>query len=174
MIGPGTNLWTADGNFNITADGRFGWKADGYEPTELFVAEVDAALVGRNIGVLTYVYDALVPLGWVITGYPPLLSSFPVGSFIPLTISQGPAPAVTTVTVPNVIGKYYYEANLALLQAGLLIAFPTFVLSSTVLPGYVTAQSLASGTIVGPQTLVTLTASGFSVTLQGVGPVPVP
>jgi beta-lactam-binding protein with PASTA domain len=173
VTGPSTNLWTADGDFQITADGFPGWFADGYEATPLSFAVTDFAGVGVNIGTLTYVYS-FVQVGWVVTGYPPLLGTTPPGTYLPLTISQGPAPPATLSTVPNVVGMYYYSAQLALLQAGCLIAFPTFVIAPTVNPGYVTGQSIAAGTQVNPQTLVTITASGFLVPNQGVGNVPVP
>lgn len=174
MVGPGTNLWSADGNFNISADGKGGWSADGYEPTDLVYAVADFAGVGSSIGTLTYVYSPLVPIGFVVTGYPPLLSTTPPGSVVPLTISIGPAPPVTLVTVPNVVGLYYYSAQLALLQAGLLIAFPNFVNAPGIVPGIVTGQSIAAGTVVNPQTLVTITVSGFLVQMQGGQTVPVP
>jgi beta-lactam-binding protein with PASTA domain len=167
-------LWTADGFNQWTADGFYGWTADGYEPTTLAAAVAAFAAVGVNVGTITYIYDPLVPDGYVITGYVPLLASAPVGSYVPLTVSQGPSPAVTLAIPPNVVGKFYYDAQLAILQARLLIAFPTFVLSSTVKPQYVISQSLPASVPVAEQTLMTLTVSGFSVTNQPGVVVPVP
>ena len=167
-------LWSSDGFNQWTTDGFYGWTTDGYEPTTLIAAVTAFAAIGVNIGTLTYVYDPVVPLGYVITGWYPLLSSAPVGSYVPLTISDGPAPAPTLVTVPNVVGKFYYDAQLALLQAGLLIAPPNWVLSSTVLPQYVISQSIAAGTVITPQTQVSINVSAFSVINQPSKPTPVP
>jgi len=112
-------------------------------------------------------------LGYVITGWPALLSATP-GSFVPLTVSEGPAPAPKIMIVPNVVGKFYPDAQLALLQAGFLIAQPTFVLSSTVLPQYVISQSIAAGAQFTQQTQVAIVVSGFSVLQQPGVPTPVP
>jgi beta-lactam-binding protein with PASTA domain len=166
--------WTADGFNQWTADGFYGWTADGYEPTTLAAAVTAFAAVSVNVGQLTYVYDPLVPEGFVITGYVPLLLSAVPGSYVPLVISLGPAPTPKVVTVPNVIGRFYYDAQLVLLQAGFLIASPTWVLSSTVLPQYVISQSIAAGTQFTQQTQVTITVSGFTVINQPSIPTPVP
>lgn len=166
-------LWSADGQNQWTADGFYGWSADGYQPTTLQAAVKALAAVGVNVGLITYVYSAIVPEGYVITGWEPLLSSTP-GSYVPLTVSQGPAPVPTLVTVPNVVGKFYYDAQLAILQAGLFIAPPTWVLSTTVIPQYVISQSLTAGALVTPQTQMTIVVSGFSVLVQPGIPTPVP
>lgn len=157
--------WTADGFNQWSADGFYGWSADGYQPTTLQAAVAALAAVGVNVGVISYVYDPGVPDGYVITGWPPLLSATP-GSYVPLTVSQGPAPPVTQATVPNVVGKFYYDAQLALGQARLLIAPPIFVLSTTVKPQYVISQSIAAGSVVAEQTQVTITVSGFTAIMQ--------
>lgn len=173
MIGPGTNLWSADGNYQISADGRFGWSADGYEPTPLQYAVQDFAAIGVNIGQITYQFDDLVPVGWVITGYPPLLLSAVPGSYVNLVVSQGPAPPVPTTIVPDVVGLYYFDAQLAILDAALLTATPNLALSTTVLPGYVISQSLTPGTTVNQQTQMTIVVSGFTVLQQPGIPTPV-
>lgn len=175
MIGLGTDLWSADGNFEASADGFPGWSADGYEPNPLFFAVLRFAAVGVNIGTITYVYSTVgTPVGWVITGYVPLLTSAPAGSYVNLVVSNGPAPAPTPSIVPNVVGEYYYDAQLAILQAGMLIQPPKFVVDTAVNPGYVIAQSLVAGTQVNPQTPMTITVSGFLVTNQPGVIVPVP
>jgi beta-lactam-binding protein with PASTA domain len=76
--------------------------------------------------------------------------------------------------VPNVIGKYYYDAQQAILAAAMLIAPPVWALSSTINPGYVISQSIAAGTNVNPQTPMTITVAGFPVTNQPGVVVPVP
>ena len=174
-VGPGTNLWSADGNFGTSADGFPGWSADGYEPTPLFFAVVDFAAVGVNVGPITFAYSTVgTPIGWVITGYVPFINPALAGQYIPLVVSNGPAPAPTLVTVPNVVGKYYYDAQLAILQAGLLIQPPKFVINNSVNPGYVISQSLVAGTQVSPQTPMSITVSGFQVVNQPGVIVPVP
>lgn len=174
-VGLGTNLWSADGNFEASADGFPGWSADGYEPTPLFFAVVDLASVGVNVGLITFAYSTVgTPLGWVITGYVPFITSALAGQYIPLVVSNGPAPVPTLVTVPNVVGKYYYDAQLAILQAGLLIQPPVFVINNSVNPGYVISQSLVAGTQVSPQTAMSIVVSGFQVVNQPGIIVPVP
>jgi hypothetical protein len=165
-------FWTADGQNLWSADGFYGWSADGYQPTTLAAAVTALAAAGVNVGVITYVYDPLVPDGYVITGWPPLLTS-PPGSYVPLTVSQGPAPPVTQAIVPNVVGMFYVDALLAINNARLLIAPPVWVISSTVLPQYVISQSIAAGTLVNEQTQVTITVSGFTVVMQPATPVAV-
>jgi beta-lactam-binding protein with PASTA domain len=166
-------FWSADGFNQWTADGFYGWTADGYEPTTLQAAVTALALVGVNVGVITYVNDPLVPSGYVITGWPALLSA-PPGSYVPLTVSDGPAPTPQILTVPNVVGKFYSDAQAQILQAGFFIAYPTFQLSATVLPQYVISQSLPAGTQFTQQTQVTIVVSGFSVLQQPGIPTPVP
>lgn len=166
-------FWTADGFNQWSADGFYGWSADGYEPTTFQATVAGLAAVGVNVGVITYVFDPVVPAGYVITGWPKFLSATP-GSYVPLTVSEGPAPVPKISTVPNVVGKFYYDAQLAILQAGFLIAYPTFQLSATVLPQYVISQSLAAGAQFTQQTQMTIVVSGFSVLQQPGVPTPVP
>jgi hypothetical protein len=199
----GTNLWSADGNYNWTADGYTGWSADGYEPTNLEVATADLASFGVNVGPLTYQYDPLVPLGYVITGYVPFLNVNYAGQYIPLVISNGPAPGSTILTVPNLVGLFYYDAQLAINDAGLLIAPPIWVLTSPpapprsdfafgisgfgvgsfgvtplpppgVLPQYVVSQSIPAFTQLTQATQVTITVSGFTAINQPNIPTAVP
>ena len=99
------------------------------------------------------------------------------------------------LTVPSVIGMYYYDAQQALLSAGLCIAPPVPVLGtpggvfgftadsdvtadsdatadegandfSPMSPGYVLNQSISSGSQVPQQTQVTITVIGFQVINQ--------
>jgi beta-lactam-binding protein with PASTA domain len=174
-LGVCTTLWSADGNYNWSADGYPGISADGYEPTPLECAVTALAAVGVNVGQLTYEYSAYgVPAGWVITGYVPYINAAYAGQYIPLVISLGPAPAPKVLTVPNVVGMFYYDAQLALLDAGFLIGQPLWALSGTVLPQYVISQSLPAGRQVTTQTQVLITVAGFPVVNQPGIIVPVP
>lgn len=161
------NEWSADGRLNWTADGYPGWSADGYEPTPLECAVTYFAEVGVNVGTLTYqCSNDGVPLGWVITGYVPYINVAYAGQYIPLTISNGPCVGSTPLTVPNVVGLFYYDAQLAILDAGFLIGPPIWALSGTVLPQYVISQSIPAGTLVSNQTQILITVSGFPVINQ--------
>lgn len=120
------DLWSADGRLNWTADGFTGWSADGYEPTPLACAVTFLASAGVNVGTLSYAYSLLVPAGYVITGYVPFINPALAGQYIPLLISKGPPPAPTIYTVPNVVGAFYYDAQLAILDAGFYTAYPTW------------------------------------------------
>lgn len=167
------NFWTADGFNQWTADGFYGWTADGYEPTTIEAAVAAFAAAGKNV-TITLVFDPLVPVGYVISGWGQLLTAAVPGSYTNLLVSQGPAPVPVPVAVPNVVGKFYYDAQLAILDAGLFIACPTFQLSTSVLPQYVISQSIPAGTMVLPQTQVTIVVSGFTVLQQPGVPTPVP
>ena len=90
--------------------------------------------------------------------------------------------------VPNVVGLAYFDAQLTILGAAMLIAPPTFVLGSALsltadttaitadsslfradkairqfLPQYVLSQSLPPGMVVAPQTPLSITVVGFPV-----------
>jgi hypothetical protein len=171
-----TNLWSADGNYKWTADGFTGWSSDGYEPTPLECAVTYFAAVGVNVGQLTYVYDALVPVGYVITGYVPYISTAYAGQYIPLVISLGPPPGPKVYTVPNVVGKFYYDAQLAILQAGFFIAQPVWGFSPPPAPDpqYVYAQSIAPGTQFPQPVQIIINVQGFPVVNQPGIVVPVP
>jgi hypothetical protein len=173
-IGTHPTTWSADGNFIWSADGFMSWTADGYEAFPEGAFAITLANAGYNVGTITYVYSQTDPLGTVMSTTPQPYTLAPPGSYINLVVSNGPIPAGTIVTVPNVVGLYYYDAQLALLSVGLYIAQPVFVLSSTVLPTYVISQSIAPGTQINAYTQVTITVSGFTVTNQGGSPLPVP
>jgi beta-lactam-binding protein with PASTA domain len=158
--------WSADGFNQWSADGFYGWTADGYQPTLLAAAVTNLAVFGVNVGLLNFAFDPVVPLGFVITGYVPFLSSQYAGQYIQLTVSNGPAPPARTRFVPNVVGLYYYDAQLLILRSGLLTAQPTFVLSSIINPQFVISQSIPEGTAVNEQTQVSIVVSGFPVTNQ--------
>lgn len=128
-----TNLWDFSGNWDWDFSGYPGWSWDGYEPTPLECAVTYLAEVGVNVGQLTYQCSSLgVPLGWVITGYVPYINPAYAGRYFPLIISNGPCPVPLYTTVPNVIGMFYYDAQLAILDAALRIAQPIWGFASTV------------------------------------------
>jgi beta-lactam-binding protein with PASTA domain len=124
------------------------------------------AFWGANVGVITYVYSSTIPLGYVITDVTPYLNTNNVGKYIPIEVSNGPAPAVKQLPVPNVVGMFYQDALQALNYWGLLVNPPALAISATVDPQYVISQSIAAGTLVNPQTPITITVSGFTVLQQ--------
>jgi beta-lactam-binding protein with PASTA domain len=170
MLGPGTYLWSADGNYNVSADGYPGWSADGYEPVALAVAIKALANAGSYVTSITYVANSLVPPGYVITGFVPYLTT---PGPVALEVSAYPPRVANMVYVPDTVGMFYYDAQLAILDAGLLIAPPNLVISSLVLPQYVISQSLKEGTQVAQQTPMTITVSAFTVVQQPGIPTPV-
>lgn len=119
------------------------------------------AAFGVNAGVLTYTYDPVAPVGNVISNFTPFLDWRYFGQYVPLTVSEGPVPVTTVATVPNVVNKYYYDAQLAILDARLLIAPPKYVLAPQVVPGIVLTQSLAAGAIEREQTQMTITVASL-------------
>ena len=126
----------------------------------------------------SYVYSGSYVLG-LVAAQSPLGGTFaPAGSIVIFNLSLGagpPAPAGYGV-VPNVLGMFYYDAQLALLGAGFRIAFPRFKLpaSPAFLPQYVIGQSIPGGAIVALQTLIKIDVNGFTVVLLPNNPTPVP
>lgn len=173
-IGTHPLTWSADGNFFWSADGFMSWTADGYEAFSEGAYAIKLAQAGYNVGTITYVFSQTDPLGTVMATIPQPFTNAPLGSSINLIVSNGPAQPATTATVPNVVGKYYYDAQLTLLGNALLIAPPVFVLSNTVLPSYVISQSIAAGAVVGVNTQVVITVSGFQIPIAGGGFTPEP
>lgn len=172
-----TPLWSADGNQAITADGYPGWSADGYEPTTLGAAIGWLGMRGYFVGQVSTQYSTLVPAGLVITGYPGKAALAGLGGYVNLIISAGPAPVspvtpspgVGVTIVPNVVGLYYYDAQLAILNAKLLIQAPTWVLNAAVKPGYVISQTLTAGSTVNQQTGMAVVVSGHpNINTQGI------
>jgi beta-lactam-binding protein with PASTA domain len=136
-------------------------------PVTLAVATSQLAAFGVNVGFVTYAYDPLIPLGDVITDYSQFLSRVYAGQYIPLTVSNGQAPPARARFVPNVVGMFYFDAQLLILRSGLLVGPPSWVVSPTVNPQFVISQSIAAGTLVAEQTPVTIVVSGFPVMNQG-------
>ena len=116
------------------------------------------SLIGRQTGTGYSAY----PAGQAFFQAPSAGAQAPHGSYVSYTLSLGPNPPVIT-DAPNVVGQYYYDAQLAILDASFLIQPPTFVVSSTVLPGYVISQSVAPGTPNAGQTPISITVSAFRV-----------
>jgi serine/threonine-protein kinase len=116
------------------------------------------AAAGVSLGnPITYAYSSTIPVGYVISQTPsPGEANY--GTLVYLTVSNGPAPKATSATVPNVVGRYYYDAQLAILDAQCTIAAPNWIVSATVEPGYVISQSVAAGTVapIGEQVLITV------------------
>jgi beta-lactam-binding protein with PASTA domain len=121
------------------------------------------------------------PAGTIAAQSPPAGGSVIQGTVVTLNLSLGPLPPpppvipAGSVAVPDLIGMFYYDAQLAILEYGLRINTPVWVLPPPgVNPQYVTAQSIAPGTVVAVQTQVTITVAGFTVVNQPNIPTPVP
>jgi hypothetical protein len=137
MIGPGTYEWSMDGNYNVSWDGYPGWSMDGYEPVKLSVALSLLANAGSYITSITYVPNPDVPPGYVITGIVPYLTT---PGPVALQVSALPPRQENQVYVPDTVGMFYVDAQLAILNAGMLILPPILVISEQVLPQYVVQQ----------------------------------
>ncbi len=110
---------------------------------------------GLAVGALTQAFDAVVPLGSVISQVPAGGASAPLGSAVSLTLSKGPAP----VTVPNLIGQTEANATAALVAASLGVGSITRTNSATVPQDTVMGQSPLAGTPVPTGTSVNLLVS---------------
>jgi hypothetical protein len=122
-------------------------------------------VVGANI------YSSLYGLG-LIAGESPAGGTFALpGSIVIINMSLGAGPPARAgyAMVPNVLGMFYYDAQLAILEAGFRIAPPNFVApvaSPTVpFPQYVVAQSIPGGAFIAVQTQITITVPGFTTLL---------
>ena len=131
------------------------------------------SLFGVNIGAVTYAYDPVIPLGYVVTNILPYLYPGNEGLYLDITVSNGPAPAAKLATVPNVVGMYYVDAQAAILTARLLTAVPNLVISTSFAPTYVIGQSLTAGSTQPEQTTMQITVAGFTTTNSMGVPVPV-
>lgn len=131
---------------------------------DLSFEEAEATLQQLGLIVVRQDRDDSRPAGTVIQTNPTAGQSVPPGSEITVIVSKG------QVTVPNVVGQDVAAALQALEQAGF---DPNAIAqqqepSATAPAGQVTAQSVASGQRVSPDTAITLTVS------SGAPPTPSP
>jgi hypothetical protein len=96
----------------------------------------------------------------------PFINTALAGQYIPLAISTGPCPPPTIVTVPNVVGMYYYDAQLAILGAGCEIAPVVWGFAPPpggVNPQFVYNQSPGAGYQSTSPIQVTINVEGFPI-----------
>ena len=123
-------------------------------------SEEEAEEALSSMGLLFYVdttrYSESVEEGYVITTNPGPGSSVSAGDTVTIYVSQGQASS--TVTVPNVTGKYYADAQKALMDLG-LYCFMTEEDSDTVEPGLVISQDIPEGSEAATGSAVTIIVS---------------
>lgn len=91
------------------------------------------------------------PAGVVFRQEPPPLSTATVGSTVVVYVSQGGgAPPPGKVTVPNVVGRPWVEAQKTLVAAGLVIRSWRIQDADFVPPGAVLSTTPSAGTLVDP------------------------
>ena len=120
--------------------------------------EAEEALT--SMGLLFYVdttrYSESVEAGYVITSNPGPGSSVSSGDTVTIYVSQGQDSS--TVTVPDVTGKYYSDAQKALTDLG-LYCFMTEEESDTVEPGLVISQDIPAFSEAATGSAVTIIVS---------------
>jgi len=95
--------------------------------------------------------SAQAPAGVVFRQEPPPQSAAPPGSAVVVYVSQGgAAPAVGKITIPNVVGMRWTDAQKVLTSAGLQIRSVNLQSIELVPPGCVLSTSPAAGTQVDP------------------------
>jgi len=111
---------------------------------------------GFTIGDNVYEYDPIVPEGMIIRHDPPAGSTLDKGMPVTVVISQGPSP---TITVPDIVGFDYKEAESLIKAAGLNIGLIIEAVSEAYPKGTVMAQTPIAGTEVDSGSLVDLKVS---------------
>ncbi len=118
--------------------------------------------VGLKVGTVTTQTSSTVAAGLVMSQNPTAGATANSGSAVNLVVSSGPAPAPTTVTVPNVLNKTQAAATSALTAAGLKVGTVTTQTSSTVAAGLVISQNPTAGVTVNSGSAVNLVVSSGS------------
>jgi beta-lactam-binding protein with PASTA domain len=125
-------------------------------------AESILAAQGLTVGAVTEQHSDAVAAGRVVSHDPAAGAQVAAGTAVNLVVSLGPA--VTLVTVPNLVGESRAAAESALAGAGLTVGTVVELYSATVAAGAVISHAPAAGTQV---------ASGASVNLAlSLGPAP--
>lgn len=95
----------------------------------------------------------------IITQNPRAYSKLQTGTEIDVTVSTGPDQRVTTIEVPNLVGKSEQDARAIVSQYGLSLRDVNYKHSRDVAQGIVMNQSIARGTQVANQSKIDLTVS---------------
>ena len=125
--------------------------------TGLPQAQAEAAIVAASltVGSMTTASSDTVPAGNVISQDPAGGSSAAAGSPVDIVISSGPG----LVTVPDVVGLFQADAEIAIIAIGLTVGNVTTANSDTVAVGNVISQNPVGGTQVAPASAVDLVIS---------------
>ena len=122
------------------------------------LAQATATLTALQLQTQAAYAASVNPPGLVFQQTPAPGTPVPVGSTVVVTL---PLQQV----VPNVVGMYFYDAQLALLQAGFLIAAPVLADNpgETIPLGTVMSQSIPPGTAypAGTQVQITITVIAY-------------
>lgn len=110
----------------------------------LAVAQDELTSFGLVAGTVTYVYDGDVSAGVVISQSPVGGTVVAEGSAVDLVVSLGFAP----ITVPDVVGQTFANAQDAIIAAGLTVGAVTTQISTLVPAGTVISQELTPGSVV--------------------------
>lgn len=105
---------------------------------------------GLSVGAVTSAFNAIVPVGDVISQSPAGGAIVVPGSSVSFLVSLGP----DTVVVPDILGLTAAEAQAALLAVGLIGGAVTGVYDPAVAVGSVATQSIPAGKIVSHGTAV--------------------
>lgn len=121
-------------------------------------AELEILTLGYAVGTVLQQFSDTIPVGQVISQYPPTGSVTVPGAPIDLVVSSG----LVDVPVPYVIGMQQSQAEGLIVYGKLIVGTITLQASAVVPAGFVIGQSPAAGTQVAQQSPVDLVVSNGS------------
>jgi beta-lactam-binding protein with PASTA domain len=121
-------------------------------------AEYEILNLGYAVGDVTGVFSDTIPVGQVISQYPPAGAITVSGASIDLVVSSG----LADVPVPYVISMQQSQAEATIIYGKLQVCNVTYQASPTVPAGSVISQSPAAGTQAAQQSCVNLVVSNGS------------
>lgn len=156
--GGGIWLFSVTGAFTFTTISVQGGDVETV-PDVLLETEADATIeiLAANliVGAVTSAYDAIVPIGRVVSQNPVGGTLVAGGSAVDIVLSLG----ADSVVVPNLIGQLIAQAVSTLAAEDLQLGAVTYQVSDTVPVGQIFGQSPVAGTIVSRYSLVGVTVS---------------
>ena len=121
-------------------------------------AEFEILDLGYSVGTVNQLYSDTIPVGQVISQYPPAGAITVPGASIDLVVSSG----LADVAVPYVVGMQLSQAEAMIIYAKLLVGVVAYEPSPTIPAGSVISQSPSAGAQVPQQSSVDLVVSGGS------------